>query len=190
MHGRGHRASAVLLGAIGPALHSRRSATGNVRPGRHSRRGCRGRVPAPLPKAGPLRHGRATRPLLGPGARGRGGNLRPGRPELLHARQLFRDCLLNAELGLSAVALTPILISGGIDLSVGAVMGLAAVCFGAARRDLQLPIAAAVAVALAIGCAGGALNAPVDFACCRRSSSRLAPSRFSRRRGRHYRSGP
>jgi rhamnose transport system substrate-binding protein/rhamnose transport system permease protein len=38
-------------------------------------------------------------------------------------------------------------------------MGLAAVMFGAASRDWGLPAAAAAAVALAIGCAGGALNA-------------------------------
>ena len=38
-------------------------------------------------------------------------------------------------------------------------MGLAAVCFGAAWRDLQWPIPAAAAVALAVGCAGGGLNA-------------------------------
>jgi rhamnose transport system permease protein len=66
---------------------------------------------------------------------------------------------LNAELGLLAVALTPILIAGGIDLSVGAVMGLAAVCFGAAWRDLHMPIPAAVLVALLVGALGGGLNA-------------------------------
>jgi rhamnose transport system permease protein len=38
-------------------------------------------------------------------------------------------------------------------------MGLAAVCFGAAWRDLELPIPAAAAIALAVGCAGGGLNA-------------------------------
>ena len=80
-------------------------------------------------------------------------------PNFFTLANFFEIARLNAELGLLAVALTPILITGGIDLSVGAVMGLAAVCFGAAWRDLQLPIPAAVAVALAVGCAGGALNA-------------------------------
>jgi rhamnose transport system substrate-binding protein len=79
-------------------------------------------------------------------------------PNFFTFANFFEIARLNAELGLLAVALTPILISGGIDLSVGAVMGLAAVCFGAAWRDLQLPIPAAAAVALAVGCAGGALN--------------------------------
>ena len=41
----------------------------------------------------------------------------------------------SVELGLLAVALTPILVSGGIDVSVGAMMGLAAVVFGAAVTE-------------------------------------------------------
>ena len=80
-------------------------------------------------------------------------------PNFFTLGNFFEIARLNAELGLLAVALTPILITGGIDLSVGAVMGLAAVCFGAAWRDLQWPVPAAVAVALAVGCAGGTLNA-------------------------------
>jgi rhamnose transport system permease protein len=80
-------------------------------------------------------------------------------PNFFTLGNFFEITRLNVELGLLAVALTPILITGGIDLSVGAMMGLAAVCFGAASRDLHLPISAAVAVALAVGCAGGGLNA-------------------------------
>jgi rhamnose transport system permease protein len=80
-------------------------------------------------------------------------------PNFLTLANLFEITRLNVELGLLAIALTPILITGGIDLSVGAVMGLAAVCFGAAWRDLHLPIPAAAAVALAVGCFGGGLNA-------------------------------
>jgi rhamnose transport system substrate-binding protein len=80
-------------------------------------------------------------------------------PNFFTLANVFEIARLNAELGLLAVALTPILITGGIDLSVGAMMGLAAVCFGAAWRDLQLPIPAAAAIALAVGCLGGGLNA-------------------------------
>jgi rhamnose transport system substrate-binding protein len=80
-------------------------------------------------------------------------------PNFFTLANFFEIARLNAELGLLAVALTPILITGGIDLSVGAMMGLAAVCFGAAWRDLQWPIPAAAAVALAVGCGGGGLNA-------------------------------
>jgi rhamnose transport system permease protein len=71
----------------------------------------------------------------------------------------FEVTRLSVELGLLAIALTPVIISGGIDLSVGAMMGLAAVVFGAACRDWGLPVPAAAAIALLLGCAGGALNA-------------------------------
>ncbi len=71
----------------------------------------------------------------------------------------FEVLRLSVELGLLAIALTPIVITGGIDLSVGSMMGLAAVIFGAAFHDWHLPIAAAAGLALLTGCAGGALNA-------------------------------
>ena len=66
---------------------------------------------------------------------------------------------LAGEVGLLALALTPIIITGGIDLSVGALMGLVAVIFGLAWRDAHLPVWAAAVLALAAGGAGGALNA-------------------------------
>jgi rhamnose transport system permease protein len=65
----------------------------------------------------------------------------------------------SVELGLLAVALTPVMIAGGIDLSVGSMMGLAAVCFGAAYRTWHLPLPIAALCALLAGCAGGGLNA-------------------------------
>jgi rhamnose transport system substrate-binding protein len=71
----------------------------------------------------------------------------------------FEVVRLSVELGLLALALTPVMITGGIDLSVGSMMGLAAVVFGAAWRDGGLPIGVAAIIALALGCAGGALNA-------------------------------
>jgi rhamnose transport system substrate-binding protein len=77
----------------------------------------------------------------------------------LTRENLFEIVRLSVELGLLAIALTPIIVTGGIDLSVGSVMGLAAVGFGAAYRDWQMPIALAVAFAVGIGLAGGGLNA-------------------------------
>src|SRR5262245_63520007 len=55
--------------------------------------------------------------------------------------------------------MTPILVTGGIDLSVGAVMGFSAVLFGAASRDWNWPIGAALLVSLAAGSGAGLLNA-------------------------------
>jgi rhamnose transport system permease protein len=71
----------------------------------------------------------------------------------------FEMIRFSVELGLLALALTPVIITGGIDLSVGSMMGLAAVVFGAAWRDWHLSLPAAAGVALLLGCAGGALNA-------------------------------
>jgi len=65
----------------------------------------------------------------------------------------------SVERGLLAIALTPVIISGGIDLSVGSMMGLAGVAFGALWRDQQVPLAETVLIVLLIGCAGGVLNA-------------------------------
>src|SRR5262245_35386713 len=75
------------------------------------------------------------------------------------AGNFFEVTRFSVELGLLAVALTPVIITGGIDLSVGSMMGLAAVCFGAAHQDWHLPVPAAAMVALALGVLGGALNA-------------------------------
>jgi rhamnose transport system permease protein len=65
----------------------------------------------------------------------------------------------SVELGLLAVAMTPVIVTGGIDLSVGAMMGLAAVSFGIFWQDLNLPLPIAVLATLALGAAGGAMNA-------------------------------
>jgi rhamnose transport system permease protein len=73
----------------------------------------------------------------------------------------FEVVRLSVELGLIALAMTPIMITGGIDLSVGSTMGLAAVTFGALWRDGSWPIAAAAGAALGIGCIAGLLNAAV-----------------------------
>ena len=71
----------------------------------------------------------------------------------------FEVVRLSVELGLLALALTPIMITGGIDLSVGSVMGLSAVAFGGLWRDGAWPIAAAAGAALGLGCLAGGLNA-------------------------------
>ncbi len=66
---------------------------------------------------------------------------------------------LAVELGLLAIALTPVIVTGGIDLSVGSMMGLAAVVFGIAWHDGGLPAGWAALAALAAGAMGGGLNA-------------------------------
>lgn len=72
----------------------------------------------------------------------------------------FFECIrLSVEIGLLALALTPVIVTGGIDLSVGSMMGLCAVTFGALWSDAHWSIGAAIAVALLVSLAGGALNA-------------------------------
>src|SRR5579883_645831 len=70
----------------------------------------------------------------------------------------FEVVRLSVEIGLLAVALTPVITSGGIDLSVGSLMGLSAVVFGMLWRDWGLPIAAAAAITMVLGGLAGSLN--------------------------------
>jgi len=76
-------------------------------------------------------------------------------PNFFTVGNFFEITRLSVELGLLAVAMTPVLIAGGIDLSVGAMMGLSAVCLGALWHDLHLPLMWAIAGCLMVGAAGG-----------------------------------
>src|SRR5690606_28970608 len=69
----------------------------------------------------------------------------------------FEISRLAVEIGLLALALTPIIITGGIDLSVGSMMGLGAVVMGMLWRDAGLPLPLAAAAALVVGAIGGGL---------------------------------
>src|SRR5436305_5349313 len=80
-------------------------------------------------------------------------------PSFFTTANFFEVVRLSVELGLLALAMTPVMITGGIDLSVGSTMGLAAVAFGALWRDGGWSVPAAAAAALLVGCAGGLLNA-------------------------------
>lgn len=66
---------------------------------------------------------------------------------------------LVAEIGLLALAMTPVIVTGGIDLSVGSLMGLSAVLFGKMWRDAHLPLAVAAVATVGIGALAGGLNA-------------------------------
>lgn len=70
----------------------------------------------------------------------------------------FEILRLSVEIGLLAAALTPVITTGGIDLSVGSLMGLSAVVFGMLWRDAGLPIVAAAALSLVLGAAAGGVN--------------------------------
>ena len=65
----------------------------------------------------------------------------------------------SVEIGLLALAMTPIILTGGIDLSVGSLLGLCAILFGKLWRDAGLGPFTAGACTLGIGALCGGLNA-------------------------------
>ncbi len=65
----------------------------------------------------------------------------------------------SIEIGLLALVMTPIILTGGIDLSVGSLLGLCAILFGKLWRDAHLPIPLAIVLTLCIGALAGGLNA-------------------------------
>jgi rhamnose transport system permease protein len=77
----------------------------------------------------------------------------------LSTENAFEVLRLSVEIGLLALAMTPVIVTGGIDLSVGSLLGLSAVLLGKLWRDGGLPIGAAALCMLGIGAAGGGLNA-------------------------------
>jgi rhamnose transport system substrate-binding protein len=71
----------------------------------------------------------------------------------------FEIIRLSVELGLLALALTPVIITGGIDLSVGSMMGLSAIACGWFWREAGWPIWMSATATLLVGLLGGGLNA-------------------------------
>lgn len=65
----------------------------------------------------------------------------------------------SVEIGLLALALTPIILTGGIDLSVGSLLGLCAVVFGKLWRDAGVPLPLAAGCTVFLGALAGGLNA-------------------------------
>jgi rhamnose transport system permease protein len=65
----------------------------------------------------------------------------------------------SAEMGLLALAMMPVILTGGIDLSVGSLMGLCAVIFGVLTHDWHWSTLQAVAATLVAGMLAGGFNA-------------------------------
>jgi rhamnose transport system permease protein len=76
----------------------------------------------------------------------------------LTTSNLLNQGRLMAEVGLVALPMTFIIITGGIDLSVGSIMGLCAIVLGVAWKNLGLPLELAIVVTLCVGALAGALN--------------------------------
>jgi len=65
---------------------------------------------------------------------------------------------LMAEVALVALPMTYVIITGGIDLSVGSVMGLSAIVLGVSWKNIGLPLELAIVVAILTGSACGFFN--------------------------------
>ncbi|WP_343420763.1 ABC transporter permease [Candidatus Flexifilum breve] len=76
----------------------------------------------------------------------------------LTARNLSREISLIFETALIALPMTLIIITGGIDLSVGSIFGLSAIVLGFLWQDSGWPLEIAIVAALVCGIIGGAVN--------------------------------
>jgi rhamnose transport system permease protein len=76
----------------------------------------------------------------------------------LTTRNLQRELILMFEVALIALPMTLIIITGGIDLSVGSIFGLSAIVLGFAWQDAGLPLELAIALGLLTGLACGFVN--------------------------------
>jgi rhamnose transport system permease protein len=65
----------------------------------------------------------------------------------------------HVEIGLLALVMTPVILTGGIDLSVGSLLGLCAILFGKFWRDAGLSPLEAGACTIGVGALAGGLNA-------------------------------
>jgi rhamnose transport system permease protein len=84
----------------------------------------------------------------------------------LNNRFLTLDNLLNqgrltTEVGLIALPMTFIIITGGIDLSVGSIVGLCAILLGYSWKNFGIPLPLAICFSLLVGAAAGFLNGVV-----------------------------
>ncbi len=65
---------------------------------------------------------------------------------------------LMTEVGLIALPMTFVIITGGIDLSVGSILGLCAILLGVFWHNLGIPLPAAMVLAVVVGGIAGLIN--------------------------------
>ena len=78
--------------------------------------------------------------------------------KFLTVENLLNQGRLMTEIGLLALPMTFIIVTGGIDLSVGSIAGLSAIMLGYSWYNWGLPLGVAIAVALAVGTLAGFVN--------------------------------
>lgn len=80
-------------------------------------------------------------------------------PAFLMPESLANIVKQSSFIGIAAIGMTFVLLTGGIDLSVGSVMFLAPLIAGYVMRELGVPVPAGFAVAIGAGLAMGMINA-------------------------------
>jgi len=76
----------------------------------------------------------------------------------LSSANLLNQVRLMAEIGLIALAMTLVIVTGGIDLSVGSITGLSAILLGVLWSKLGIPLPMAAVLAIAGGMVAGLAN--------------------------------
>jgi rhamnose transport system permease protein len=71
---------------------------------------------------------------------------------------LLNQGRLMAEVGLVALAMTFVIVSAGIDLSVGSILGLVAILLGIFWQKLGLPLPVAMVLGVVVGAIAGLVN--------------------------------
>ncbi|WP_051328668.1 ABC transporter permease [Geminicoccus roseus] len=78
--------------------------------------------------------------------------------QFLTTGNLLNQGRLLVEVGLMALPMTFIIITGGIDLSVGSIMGLCAIMLGVFWKNVGLPLELAIVMAILVGAMAGFMN--------------------------------
>ena len=78
--------------------------------------------------------------------------------QFLTVDNLLNQGRLACEVGLVALPMTLIIVTGGIDLSVGSILGLCAIMLGVLWKNLGLPLELAICLTLVIGTLAGLVN--------------------------------
>ncbi len=71
---------------------------------------------------------------------------------------LLNQGRLMTEVGLIAIVMTFVIVTGGIDLSVGSILGMSAILLGVFWQNFGLPLELAILLALGVGTFAGFLN--------------------------------
>lgn len=74
------------------------------------------------------------------------------------ADNLLNQGRLMAEVGLVALAMTFVIVTGGIDLSVGSILGLVAILLGVFWHNLGMPLPLAMVLGVLVGGVAGLVN--------------------------------